>query len=159
MTTAAVCPGSFDPVTNGHLDVIRRAAAMFGRLTVAVLDNPGKQAVFDADERVSLIRAEVADLGNVDVASFAGLLIDYCAQRDIGVVVKGLRGVSDFESELQMAQMNRRVGGVETVFLPTSPEHGYLSSTLIKQLARGGAALGDIVPEAVATALRRRLSG
>jgi pantetheine-phosphate adenylyltransferase len=153
-----VCPGSFDPLTNGHLDVIRRAAATFDRLVVAVLDNPAKQAAFSADERARLIEAETAGLDNVEVDRFSGLLVDYCTQQGINVVVKGLRGVSDFESELQMAQINRHVAGVETVFLPTSPEHGYLSSTLIKQLAQGGAQLAGVVPEGVEVALRRRFA-
>jgi pantetheine-phosphate adenylyltransferase len=155
---AAVCPGSFDPLTNGHLDVIRRAGAVFDRLVVAVLDNPAKTSTFDADVRVALIEAEVAGLDNVEVERFSGLLVDYCAERQIMTVVKGLRGVSDFESELQMAQINRRVGGVETVFLPAGAEYAYLSSTLIKQLAQGGAPLAGVVPDGVETALRARFT-
>lgn len=159
MASQAVCPGSFDPVTNGHLDIVTRAAAVFDRVVVAVLDNPAKQLTFSADERVALMQAQLGALDNVEVDRFSGLLVDYCRDRGIDVVVKGLRGVSDFESELQMAQINRHVSGIETVFLPTSPEHGFLSSTLIKQLAAGGAPLAGVVPEAVEVALRERFGG
>ena len=115
----AVCPGSFDPVTNGHVDVITRAAALYDDLVVAVLVNPGKAGLFSVDERIALLREAVADVPNVTVDSFQGLLVDYCRSNDIPVIVKGLRAVSDFEYELQMAQMNRELAGVETLFVPT----------------------------------------
>ena len=117
----AVCPGSFDPVTNGHVDVITRAAGLYDELVVAVLVNPGKAGLFSVDERMDLLRDAVADLPNVVVDSFQGLLVDYCRTHDIPVIVKGLRAVSDFEYELQMAQMNRELAAVETLFVPTAP--------------------------------------
>jgi pantetheine-phosphate adenylyltransferase len=157
---AAVCPGSFDPITMGHLDIVRRAAGEFDRLVVAVLDNPRKTAtaMFSAHERMELIRACVADLPSVEVDSFSGLLVDFCRDRDITVVCKGLRAVSDFEYELQMAQMNQRIGGVETLFMSTSPEYSYLSSSLIKEVAKGGGTITGTVPPEVEEAVRRRLA-
>ena len=156
MTVSAVCPGSFDPVTNGHIDVIERAASRFDQLVVAVLDNPGKQALFTVDERVELIRSTVAHVTNVTVDGFRGLLVDLCRERGIRVIVKGLRAVSDFEYELQMAQMNRQLGDVETLFMSTSPEHSFLSSSLVKEVARFGGSLEGFVPAAVAEVLRAR---
>jgi pantetheine-phosphate adenylyltransferase len=158
VSVAAVCPGSFDPITLGHLDVVRRAAARFDRLVVAVLVNPRKQALFTADERIALIEHEVADLPNVEVDRFEGLLVDFCRARDIGIICKGLRAVSDFEYELQMAQMNMRIGPVETVFMSTSPEHSYLSSSLVKEVARFGGPLDGTVPAAVERELRARFA-
>jgi pantetheine-phosphate adenylyltransferase len=160
VSVAAVCPGSFDPITMGHLDIVRRAAEQFDRLVVAVLDNPRKtsSALFSAEERMELIRATVDDLDNVEVASFSGLLVDFCRAQDITVVCKGLRAVSDFEYELQMAQMNQRIGGVETLFMSTSPEYSYLSSSLIKEVAKGGGTISGTVPPVVEEAVRRRLA-
>ena len=160
MSVAAVCPGSFDPITMGHLDIVRRAAGEFDRLVVAVLDNPRKaaSAMFDAKERMELIRACVDDLPGVEVDSFSGLLVDFCRSKDISVVCKGLRAVSDFEYELQMAQMNQRIGGVETLFMSTSPEYSYLSSSLIKEVAKGGGTIAGTVPPVVEEAVRRRLA-
>ncbi|MGR6965613.1 pantetheine-phosphate adenylyltransferase [Geodermatophilus sp. URMC 61] len=145
----AVCPGSFDPVTNGHVDVITRAAALYDELVVAVLVNPGKAGLFSVDERMALLRDAVADLPNVTVDSFQGLLVDYCRDNDIPVIVKGLRAVSDFEYELQMAQMNRELAGVETLFVPTAPQVGHLSSSLVKQIATFGGDVSGLVPKAV----------
>ena len=145
----AVCPGSFDPVTNGHVDVISRAAALYDELVVAVLVNPGKAGLFDADERMGMLREAVADLPNVTVDGFEGLLVDYCRDQGIPVVVKGLRAVGDFEYELQMAQMNRELAGVETLFVPTAPQVGHLSSSLVKQIARFGGDVSSLVPKAV----------
>jgi pantetheine-phosphate adenylyltransferase len=145
----AVCPGSFDPVTNGHVDVINRAAALYDELVVAVLVNPGKAGLFSVDERMELLREAVADLPNVTVDSFQGLLVDYCRGHDIPVIVKGLRAVSDFEYELQMAQMNRELAGVETLFVPTAPQVGHLSSSLVKQVAQFGGDVSHLVPKAV----------
>ncbi len=145
----AVCPGSFDPVTNGHVDVITRAAALYDELVVAVLVNPGKAGLFSVDERMALLRDAVADVPNVTVDSFQGLLVDYCRAKDIPVIVKGLRAVSDFEYELQMAQMNRELAGVETLFVPTAPQVGHLSSSLVKQIATFGGDVSGLVPKVV----------
>jgi pantetheine-phosphate adenylyltransferase len=145
----AVCPGSFDPVTNGHVDVINRAAALYDELVVAVLVNPGKAGLFSVEERIELIRDAVADLPNVTVDSFEGLLVDYCRHHDIPVIVKGLRAVGDFEYELQMAQMNRELAGVETLFVPTAPQVGHLSSSLVKQIATFGGDVSRLVPKGV----------
>lgn len=149
MSSAAVCPGSFDPVTNGHVDVIERAAERFDRLTVACLRNVGKQPLFDLESRVELLRSATEHLANVDVATFDGLLVDFCRQHDVGIVVRGLRAVSDFESELEMAQMNHSLAGVETFFVATSPLHSFLSSTLVKEVARFGGDVSPFVPPAV----------
>jgi pantetheine-phosphate adenylyltransferase len=144
-----VCPGSFDPVTNGHVDVITRAAALYDELVVAVLVNPGKAGLFSVDERMALLREAVADVPNVTVDSFQGLLVDYCRTHGIPVIVKGLRAVSDFEYELQMAQMNRELAGIETLFVPTAPQVGHLSSSLVKQIATFGGDVSGLVPKAV----------
>ena len=145
----AVCPGSFDPVTNGHVDVIQRAAGLYDELVVAVLVNPGKAGLFPVAERMELLRDAVADLPNVTVDSFEGLLVDYCRRHSIPVIVKGLRAVSDFEYELQMAQMNRELAAVETLFVPTAPQVGHLSSSLVKQIAHFGGDVSRLVPKAV----------
>jgi len=151
----AVCPGSFDPVTNGHVDVIARAAALYDELVVAVLVNPGKAGLFTVEERMELLRDAVADLPNVTIDSFQGLLVDYCAAHDIPVIVKGLRAVGDFEYELQMAQMNRELAGIETLFVPTAPQVGHLSSSLVKQIATFGGDVSSLVPKAVLERLLR----
>jgi pantetheine-phosphate adenylyltransferase len=145
----AVCPGSFDPVTNGHVDVIVRAAALYDELVVAVLVNPGKAGLFSVEERMELLRDAVADVPNVSVDSFQGLLVDYCNAHDIPVIVKGLRAVGDFEYELQMAQMNRELAGIETLFVPTAPQVGHLSSSLVKQIANFGGDVSRLVPKGV----------
>ncbi|WP_324273929.1 pantetheine-phosphate adenylyltransferase [Blastococcus brunescens] len=152
----AVCPGSFDPVTNGHVDVITRAAGLYDELVVAVLVNPGKAGLFSVTERMELLRESVADLPNVTVDSFEGLLVDYCRAHDIPVIVKGLRAVSDFEYELQMAQMNRELAAVETLFVPTAPQVGHLSSSLVKQIATFGGDVSRLVPKVVDDRLRER---
>lgn len=157
MSVVAVCPGSFDPITMGHLDIIVRTAARFDELIVAVIDNPNKHSLFTIEERVALIEAEAAQLSHVRIASFQGLLVDFCREQGVSVVCKGLRAVSDFEYELQMAQMNRRIGGVETLFMPASPEHSYLSSSLVKEVARLGGDVGGMVPVRVEEALRSKL--
>jgi len=145
----AVCPGSFDPVTNGHVDVITRAAALYDELVVAVLVNPGKAGLFSVEERMELLRDAVSGLSTVTVDSFQGLLVDYCRTHDVPVIVKGLRAVSDFEYELQMAQMNRELAGIETLFVPTAPQVGHLSSSLVKQIATFGGDVSSLVPPAV----------
>ncbi|MDQ3709835.1 MAG: pantetheine-phosphate adenylyltransferase [Actinomycetota bacterium] len=157
MTVTAVCPGSFDPVTNGHLDVIQRASSRFDRLLVACLRNAGKHPLFDLDIRLALLNEVVADLDNVEVAAFDGLLVDFCREQGVSVIVKGLRAVSDFEYELQMAQMNSHLGNVETFFMTTSPIYSFLSSSLVKEVARFGGDVTDFVPSAVADRLAERL--
>ncbi len=152
----AVCPGSFDPVTNGHVDVINRAAGLYDKLVVAVLVNPGKAGLFSVDERMDLLRDAVSELPNVTVDSFEGLLVDYCRSNDIPVIVKGLRAVSDFEYELQMAQMNRELAGIETLFVPTAPQVGHLSSSLVKLIATFGGDVSRLVPKAVNDRLLER---
>ena len=154
----AVCPGSFDPVTNGHVDVISRAAALYDELVVAVLVNPGKAGLFDVDERMDLLREVTAPLGNVVVESFHGLLVDFCRARGIPAIVKGLRVVGDFEYELQMAQMNHRLSGVETLFVATNPDYSFLSSSLVKEVATYGGDVSGLVPEAVVDRLKARLA-
>jgi pantetheine-phosphate adenylyltransferase len=152
----AVCPGSFDPVTNGHVDVITRAAALYDELVVAVLVNPGKAGLFSVEERMELLRDALSDVPNVTVDSFQGLLVDYCRHHGIPVIVKGLRAVGDFEYELQMAQMNRELAGIETLFVPTAPQVGHLSSSLVKQIATFGGDVSRLVPKGV---LERLLAG
>ena len=157
MSAAAIYPGSFDPLTYGHLDIIGRAVGLFPRLVVAVVSNPSKQPMFSADERVGMLEAEVAQLGDgIEVTAFDGLLVDLCAQRRIGTLVKGLRGAGDLEVELRMAQTNRQIGDVETVFLATSPERSHLASSFVREIARLGGRLDHAVPPAVERALRQR---
>jgi pantetheine-phosphate adenylyltransferase len=154
---AALCPGTFDPVTNGHLDIIERAAGHFDGLVVAVLENPAKEPLFSMEERVAMLKEAVAEVPGTEVDSFSGLLVDYARRRGIDVVVKGLRATSDFAYELQMAQMNRRMTGIETLFMPTSPQWSYLSSTLIKEVARHGGEIGGLVPPFVAERLSQKV--
>ena len=159
MGLTALCPGTFDPVTNGHLDIIERAARRFDALVVGVLDDPAKQPLFSAEERVGLIKEATAELPNVTVEAFSGLLVEYAIQRGAGVVVKGLRAVTDFEYEIQMAQMNHRLAGVETLFMTTSPQWSFLSSSLVKEVARFGGDVAGLVPAPVAERLADRLQG
>ncbi len=157
MSGVAIYPGSFDPVTYGHLDIIGRAARLFPRLVVAVVGNPSKHAMFTTEERVALLQAEVASLGaGIEVDAFDGLLVDRCAALGITTVVKGLRGVGDLEIELRMAQTNRQIGAVETVFLATAPERSHLASSFVREVARFGGRLDHAVPPAVEKALRER---
>ncbi len=153
----AVCPGSFDPVTNGHLDIIRRAARLFDEVTVGVLVNPAKSGLFSIDERLTMLGDAVGHHDNVKVESFEGLLVDFCRDHGIDAIVKGLRAVSDFDTELQMAQMNASLSGVETVFVPTSPEWSFLASSLVKEVARFGGDVSGLVPSEVLTRLNERL--
>ncbi len=146
----AICPGSFDPVTNGHLDVIQRAASLFDRVVVLVAINSEKKPLFTAEERCDLLRRVTADMPNVEVATNDGLLADYARQKGAAAIVKGLRAMSDFEYEFQMALTNRKLyGGVETVFLTTTAEHMYLSSSLVKEVARLGGDISEFVPAAI----------
>lgn len=153
----AVCPGSFDPVTNGHLDVFERAAALFDHVTVAVLINKTKASLFTVDERMEMLTKCLAPFPNVSVDAFHGLLVDYCQDHGIKAIVKGLRAVSDFDYELQMAQMNHRLSGVETLFVSTNPLYGYLSSSLVKDVATYGGDIGGLVPDEVRERLEQRL--
>jgi pantetheine-phosphate adenylyltransferase len=157
MGLTALCPGTFDPVTNGHLDVIGRAASMFDAVVVAVLENPSKAPLFTLQERVGLLQESLVDAVNVRVGSFGGLLVDYARTQDAQMIVKGLRAVSDYEYEIQMAQMNQRIGGVETLFMATSPKWSFLSSSLVKEVARLGGDVDGLVPDHVRKALVDRL--
>jgi pantetheine-phosphate adenylyltransferase len=152
----AVCPGSFDPVTNGHLDIIRRAARLFDELVIAIGVNPRKSGLFSVNERVSMLRSSTSELANVSVATFTGLLVDFCRDRDIEAIVKGVR-VVDFEYEVQMAQMNHRLTGVETVLLPTNAEYAFLSSSLVKEVASYGGDVSGLLPDDVLRRLTERL--
>ena len=154
--TAALMPGSFDPPTNGHIDIIDRAVEMFDRVVVAVVANPSKEPMFGADQRVAMIREAVGE--QVEVAAFEGLLVDFARERAVDVIIKGIRAVSDFDYELQMAQMNRTIAAVETVFLPTNPEWSFISSSLVREVARLGGAYQGLVPEHVVRALEERLA-
>ena len=153
-----VCPGSFDPPTNGHLDVVERAAHLFDEVVVAVLVNERKQGLFSVQERLDMLQELTAQLGNVRVASFRGLLVDFCRQEGIPAVVKGLRAVTDFDYELQMAQMNHRLSGVDTLFVATNPDYSYLSSSLVKEVAGYGGDVSGLVPELVLGRLTDRLA-
>ena len=154
----ALVPGSFDPVTNGHLDIIRRAAAMFDTVLIAVARNYSKSPLFDLEERVAILTEVCQDLPNVSIDSFEGLLVNYAAENGATVIVKGLRAVSDFEYELQMALMNRRLKqDVETVFLMTGAEHSYLSSSIVKEIARLGGSVEGLVPQSVERRLQSKL--
>lgn len=154
--TTALCPGSFDPPTNGHVDVIERAIESFDSVVIAVIDNPSKSGTFSADERAGLLRDIFGDA--VEVETFSGLLVDFARDRGAGVVVKGLRTVDDYEYEMQMAQMNRHLTGMETVFMATGSEWSFVSSSLVKEVARLGGSITGLVPDVVENALKERLS-
>ena len=158
MSRVAVFPGSFDPMTMAHLDVGRRAAALFDRLVIGVLHNPKKAPLFTVEERVAMIREAVAEFdGNVVVEAFDGLTVEFARRQEAGFIVRGLRAVSDFEAELQMAHTNRRLRpGVDTIFLMSALEFGYLSSTLAKEVAQFGGDVGEMVPPPVRSALEAR---
>jgi len=151
-----VCPGSFDPVTNGHLDVFARASRLFENVIVAVMVNRNKQGLFSSQERIDMVKETVAHLPNVKVEGFEGLLADFCKQRDIGAIVKGLRAVSDFDYEIGMAQLNRGLTSVETLFIATNPEFGYLSSSVVKDVASFQGDVSGLVPPAVAVRLKEK---
>jgi pantetheine-phosphate adenylyltransferase len=153
----AVCPGSFDPVTNGHLDIIGRAARLFDEVIVGVLINQSKSGLFTVEERIDMLREVTSSYDNVRVASFRGLLVDFCQAQRASVLIKGLRAVSDFDYELQMAQMNIGLAGVETLFMPTNPLYSFLSSSLVKDVAKWGGDVSAHVPDLVHEALRARL--
>lgn len=151
----AVCPGSYDPPTNGHLDILERASGVFDEVVVAVLINKNKRGLFSVDERMGLLADALSHVPNVRIDSWHGLLVDYCRQHDIKAIVKGLRAISDFDYELQMAQMNQQLTGVETLFMPTKPENSFLSSSLVKEVATYGGDVSHLLPETV----HRRLLG
>jgi pantetheine-phosphate adenylyltransferase len=157
MGLTALCPGTFDPVTNGHLDIISRASRTFAQVVVGVLENPSKEPLFDVDERVALLEEACKDTSNVRVGSFSGLLVDYARTHGASVIVKGLRAVSDYEYEIQMAQMNLRIGDIETLFIPTNPKWSFLSSSLVKEVAGYGGDVEGLVPEHVRASLPGRL--
>ena len=153
-----VYPGSFDPVTNGHLDIVSRAARIADELIVAVLRNPNKTALFSVDERLEMLREVTKEHDNVRVAKFKGLIVDFCKANDVSAIVKGLRAVSDFDYELQMAQMNYNQAGVETLFMTTNPLYAFLSSSLVKEFAKYGGDVSSLVPEPVLDRLTVRLA-
>ncbi len=152
----AVCPGSFDPVTNGHVDILTRAAGICDEVVVAVLVNASKRTLFTLEERLDMLEQAAAHLDNVTVASFEGLLVDFCREQRATAIVKGLRSTADVDYEVQMAQMNERLAGVQTVFLPTSPDLSFVASSLVKEVARFGGDVGQLVPSYVLDLLRQR---
>jgi pantetheine-phosphate adenylyltransferase len=154
----ALCPGTFDPVTNGHLDIIVRTSRSFDAVLVAVLENPSKEPLFGIEERVGMLKEATGDLTNVEIGSFSGLLVEYATQRNVSVVVKGLRAVTDFEFEIQMAQMNERLAGIETLFMPTNPRWSFLSSSLVKEVARLGGDVEGLIPDQVRDRLLEKLA-
>jgi len=154
---AALCPGSFDPPTNGHIDVIERAARHFDHVIAAVIANPSKEPLLSLEDRKALLSEAIAHIDNASVDSFDGLLVDFANARGVSVIVKGLRAVSDYEYELQMAQMNAALlHGLDTLFLPSKPDWSFLSSSLVKQVARYGGGVDGLVPVHVAKALKQR---
>jgi pantetheine-phosphate adenylyltransferase len=154
----AVCPGSFDPVTNGHLDIVGRAARLFDEVVVGVLINQSKAGLFTLDERLDMLGEVTKGYSNVRVEAFMGLLVDFCRANEIAVIVKGVRVASDFDYELQMSQMNIGLAGIETLFMPTNPQYSFLSSSLIKDVAKWGGDVSSHVPDVVANRLRERFS-
>jgi pantetheine-phosphate adenylyltransferase len=153
----AACPGSFDPITNGHLDIIARAGRLFDEVVVAVLINKNKKTLFSVDERIEMIREATAGYSNITVEASHGLLVDFCRTRGIQAIVKGLRAVSDFDYELQMAQMNHSLAGTETLFMSTNPQYAFLSSSLVKEVATYGGDVSGLLPDSVLKRVRDRL--
>ena len=152
-----LCPGSFDPITFGHLDIVKRASSLFDEVVVAVLVNKTKKSLFTVDERIEMIREVTADLPNVTVASWSGLLVDYCVENKIQAIVKGLRAVTDFDYELQMSQMNLQLKGVETLFMSTAPAHSFLSSSLVKEIAAYDGDISAYVPAPLVARIKSAL--
>ncbi len=157
MTSGAVCPGSFDPVTLGHIDVFERAAAQFDEVVVAILVNPAKKGMFDVDERIAMIEESTAHLPNVSVEPGQGLVVDFVTSRGMTAIVKGLRTGTDFEYELQMAQMNKHIAGVDTFFVATAPKYSFVSSSLAKEVATLGGDVSQLLPDAVNRRLADKL--
>ena len=156
--TGAVCPGSFDPVTNGHLDVIGRAAAQFDEVVVTVLINKNKTGLFTVDERIEMLEDATSHFDGVRVAKWQGLLVDFAREQGLSAIVKGLRGANDFDYELQMAQMNQKLSGVDTLFIATNPTYSYLSSSLVKEVAAYGGDVSGMLPPKVLERLTQRLA-
>jgi pantetheine-phosphate adenylyltransferase len=155
----ALCPGSFDPVTYGHIDIIERTARHFDQVIVAVIRNPQKsQSLFTLEQRQEMLHEVTAHLDNIRIEFFKGLLVDFAREQGADVIVKGLRAVSDFDYELQMAQMNQRLSGIDTYFLPTSPQYAYLSSSLVREVARFGGDVSSMVPKTVLARLADRFA-
>jgi len=152
----AVCPGSFDPITNGHLDVIERASGLFDQVVIAVLVNSSKSGLFNIEERLEQIKDSVKHLKNVTVDKWSGLLVDYCESNQINAIVKGLRAVSDFDYELQMAQLNLQLKGIDTFLMATKPTYSFLSSSLVREIARYGGDVSSLVPPRVASELAKK---
>ena len=153
------CPGSFDPVTNGHLDIISRTARLHEEVLVVVGANLAKRGLFTVDERIDMLREITKDLPNVTVDQFTGLLVEYCQAHQVGAIVKGLRAVSDFEYEMEMAQMNYRLAGIETLFMTANPLYSFLRSSLVREIATYGGDVESLVPEPVHARLLARLAG
>jgi pantetheine-phosphate adenylyltransferase len=154
-----VCPGSFDPVTNGHLDIIERAARLYDEVVVAVFVNRSKSGLFTVDERIAMLQEATSEFPQVRIDTVRGLTVDYCKANDIPVNIKGLRAVSDFDYELQMAQMNRGLAGIDTLFMPTNPEYSFLASSLVKDIAGWGGDVSALVPPTVLKRLIERAKG
>lgn len=154
-----VCPGSFDPITFGHLDIVERASSIFDEVVIAVMVNKTKQTLFTVEERIEMTKEVTVKFPNVKVDSWSGLLVDYCKTNDISIIVKGLRAVTDFDYELQMSQINLQLQGVETLFLSTAPAHSFLSSSLVKEIASHGGDVSSYIPAVLLERLKNRLAG
>jgi pantetheine-phosphate adenylyltransferase len=154
-----VCPGSFDPITFGHLDIVERASSIFDEVVIAVMVNQVKKTLFSVEERIEMTKEVTAKYPNVKVDSWSGLLVDYCKKNDISIILKGLRAVTDFDYELQMSQVNLQLQGVETLFLSTAPAHSFLSSSLVKEIASYGGDVSSYIPAPLLTRLKDRLAG
>ena len=154
-----VCPGSFDPITYGHLDIVERASSIFDEVVIAVMVNKTKQTLFTVEERIEMTKEVTAKFPNVKVDSWSGLLVDYCKKNDISIIVKGLRAVTDFDYELQMSQINLQLQGVETLFISTAPAHSFLSSSLVKEIASHGGDVSSYIPAVLLERLKNRLAG
>jgi len=154
-----VCPGSFDPITYGHLDIVERASSIFDEVVIAVMVNKTKQTLFTVEERIEMTKEVTSKFPNVKVDSWSGLLVDYCKENEISIIVKGLRAVTDFDYELQMSQINLQLQGVETLFLSTAPAHSFLSSSLVKEIASHGGDVSSYIPAILLERLKDRLAG
>ena len=154
-----VCPGSFDPITYGHLDIVERASSIFDEVVIAVMVNKTKQTLFTVEERIEMTKEVTSKFPNVKVDSWSGLLVDYCKTNDISIIVKGLRAVTDFDYELQMSQINLQLQSVETLFISTAPAHSFLSSSLVKEIASHGGDVSSYIPAVLLERLKDRLAG
>ena len=154
-----VCPGSFDPITYGHLDIVERASSIFDEVVIAVMVNKTKQTLFTVEERIEMTKEVTSKFPTVKVDSWSGLLVDYCKKNDISIIVKGLRAVTDFDYELQMSQINLQLQGVETLFISTAPAHSFLSSSLVKEIASHGGDVSSYIPAVLLERLKDRLAG